>query len=773
MTWRNVALAAFLFGAVGAWGQAGVATAIGKGLKSFIVSLPAKKNPLEPSGFPTLPPREGQLPPARPFGADEREFQIVESGQVMTRGKRVVATGGIHARYKGYDFFGSTLEGDHDTEIYTLSGDVKVIGQDAVVTGRKVTVFMKTESFIAEDADSQLRPSFLKGKVLDDVYLRGARLDGTQREVHSHDGGITTCNLPHPHFEIRAESTTIRPTKRAILRKVKVIILGKKIFELPYLSIPLEERSDRYLPEVGRSDDEGYFIRFKYPIPLKGNHNFLDARLAYMTKLGTEIGADFTYDRLDMRGTIRTTGRFGPQGQSMEVVTQHSQNLGSVRIDVSNNFQRQSYLLAPENTLLNSVVSLNWSQATGQTGLSYYRASNDGSSFKYLQQTLTLNDTRNFGRSTRWDISMIHSSNSSSFSGGTDVKREQLDLQMRGTHDMKAGTAELEYRRSIPIGEVENFFGSADRTPVLSFRSTSERILGSRFREYPVQINFSLGEYTQPGQQQERLSRGALELAFAKSTTSGRLTTDLGGTYKQGVYSDGTAQYIKGANGGFRYGLGRGVGLNFRYNFLEPHGFTPFNFDRSGEYNLATMDLSFNPTRTTLLGAQTGYDFRQEQAQQTAWQSVGVRSEWTPAPWFRLRSLSTYDTFNKGWSNVRLDLAWEAGATRVGFGARYDGFRHTWGNVNIFVDGFKWGRLKTSALLVYNGYLEEFEARHFSFTYDLHCAEAILQIIDNPTGFRSGTQISFFIRLKALPFDTPFGTGRRGQSFGTGTGFGF
>lgn len=774
MTWRILCSAGVAFGLVSfGFAQIGTASAIEGALKVVPKGGLGTKKPLEPSGFPTLPAKEGQLPPPRPFGEEEKIFQILQSEKSQNRGRRVIASGGVHARYKGYDLFGSTLEGDHDAEIYTLTGDVKVIGQDAVVTGRKVTVFMKTNSFIAEDAETQLSPTFLKGRVKDNVYTTGRILEGSEREIHSHDGGITTCNLDHPHFRIHADYTTVRPTKRIILRRVKIELFGKKLIELPFLSIPLDQR-DRYLPEVGQSPDEGYFIKFKYPIQLKGDNNLLNARFEYMTKLGTGLGLDFLYDNPNMRGNMKVWGLFGTNNKSFEVVNQHSQRFGNLEISVSNNFQRQSYLLAPQNTILSSQVNLTLQQSTGQSDFSYYRSSNDGESFKYLQQTLSLSDTRQFGRLTRTNFNVTYTSNGSSFAGGEDISREQVDLEFRGSHELKAGTAELEYRRSIPVGEVENFFGSSDRTPVLSFRSDTARLLGNRFSGLPVQINMSLGEYTQPGQEVERLSRGALELAFSKSTGQNRrLSMDISGSLKQAVYSDGTAQYINGFNGGARYRLGRTTGLNFRYSYLEPHGFTPFQFDRTGEYNLATADLSFEPVRNLQIGAQTGYDFRQEQLQQTAWQSLGFRTEWTPASWFKLRGLSTYDTFSKAWSNVRLDLAYNPGDTSIGIGARYDGFRHTWGNVNVFVDGFKWGRLKTSAILVYNGYLKQFEARHFSFTYDLHCAEAIFQIIDNPLGFRPGTQFSFFIRLKAFPFDTPFGTGRRGQSFGTGTGYGF
>lgn len=765
-----------------------MASAVGQALKGLGNPV-QQKPPLEPTGFPGLPPKDQTLPPPRDFDESERVFKILQSKDWSQDGRIIRAEGGIHARYKGYDLFGSTLEGDHDSEIYTLTGDVKVIGKDALITGRKVTVYMKTRSFKAEDSNSQLAPSFLKGNTLDDVYLRSGFMEGTEREIHSHNGGLTTCNLEHPHYEILADNTTIRTFKRIILRKVRINLFGRTLLTLPYLSIPLDQRGEKYLPEVGQSQDEGYFIKFKYWIPLKGNNNTLATRFHYMTKLGTGLGADFTYQSASSGGSVRVFGQLGSNNRSYEIYNQHRQsfrfgrrpqefepdNRDTFTIDVSNQITSQSYLTAPENTLVNSNVNMLFQQRDAQTSFSYYRNTNEGPSFSYLQQTLTLGDQRDiFG--IRTDLSATMTSNLSSFSGGEDVKREQLDLNFRGSRDLLHGTAELEYRRSIPIGEVDNFFGSTDRTPVLSFRTNSGQLMGKKWAPYPVQMLFSIGEYSQPGQVEERLSRGAIELAFGKSTPSDkRFVFDLGGSYKQTVYSNDTAQYVAGFNGGARYNLNsRGsTFLNFRYSYLEPHGYTPFSFDQTGNYNLATLDLNVSPYRNLEVGAQTGYDFRQEYFQQTAWQSIGIRSQWTPTPFFQLRGLTSYDTFNKSWSNVRLDLSYKPGVTTVGIGARYDAFRHTWGNVNIFVDNLKMGRLKASTLLIYNGYLRQFEARHFSFTYDLHCAEAIFQIIDNSVGFRPGTQFGFFIRLKALPFNTPFGTGNRGQSFGTGTGFGY
>lgn len=102
-----------------------------------------------------------------------------------------------------------------------------------------------------------------------------------------------------------------------------------------------------------------------------------------------------------------------------------------------------------------------------------------------------------------------------------------------------------------------------------------------------------------------------------------------------------------------------------------------------------------------------------------------------------------------------------------------DGVRNSWANLNLFIDALKIGRLKVSALLLYNGYLQRFDSKHFALTYDLHCAEAVLQVLENNTGFRPGREIVFFIRIKGLPFDTPFGIGNQGQPLDYGTGGGW
>ena len=732
------------------------------------------QNPLEPKGFPGLPPREGDLPPPRPFGEEERELRLLQ-GKWSGKNSRIKATNGVHAVYKGYDLFASEMDGDTQEEIFTLRGDVRVIGADAVVKGQTVVVNFKERSFKAIDGDVQMRPSFLQGKTLDDVYLRGGTAHGTQREIWAYNSELTSCNLDEPHFCLLSDSANIRTGKRMILRKVTIRILDNDILKLPYLSIPLEDRSDRYLPEVGQSQDEGYYIKVKVPIQLKGRTSFLDAKVDYFTKLGNGLGADYQYETREMMGYLRAYGLVGGQQRTFTLDQSHQMRIGSLELTVQNNFQNQNYLTSPENTLLNTRVAMNIMQKSGaSTSMQLYRTSNESTDFRSIFETLSLADSRSFGK-TRTSVDLTYSKNSSSFTGSTPVERSQLDVRLRGTHEFSKGTAELEYQRSIPIGDTTNFFSSPDRTPVFTFRSDAARLFGRRSAEsIPWNAELSVGEYgnqTFNNTGPERISRGNFDLNISRpSRSQSRFGIDMDFRYRQGIYSDDTAQYVLGYNTAARYSLGRRTGINLRYNYLQAHGFSPLQFDRTGRSNLASADLSFEPLRRVTIGAQTGYDFLLEEQQETAWQSIGTRFEWNPTDFVQLRTLSSYDTFSKVWSNTRIDFSWKSGSMFVAAGARYDGIRHTWGNANIYVDGFKAGRLKMSMLLAYNGYLRQFEARHFSFTYDLHCAEAIFQVIDTPVGFRPGTQFGFFIRLKAFPFNTPFGLGRSGQSFGIGTG---
>jgi hypothetical protein len=750
--------------------QGSLYAGVGKAILKNIAKPTPPRNPLEPSGFPSPSARLGELPAPRPHAEDESTLTLVSSGPSKFLNRKLLVKGGFQAKYRGYDLFGDELEYDSDKQVAIVTGNARVFGNEAFVNGQRITVDFVARNFRAEDSEVTVTPEGSAGRLTENLFLKGDRLSGNQREIFGQDCEGTTCDKEHPHFHVEGGRVTVRPGKRAIFRSARFRVFDRTLLGVPYFVVPLERRSDRYLPEVGQSQDEGYYAKFRIPVETRDDRNELYARLDYFTKLGNGFGADYLYENLNYSGSIRAYGLLG-RDRTAELVTQHRQTIGRLSLSLNNNFQRQNYLNAPQNSFLSSQLNLGYSHGFGTTNFGYYRYQNDGSSFSSTQQTLSFGDNSSWSPRTRTSIDLTYTDSNSSFGTGNS-RRQQLDVRFRGTQDLNKADAELSYVRSIPVGETKGFVSGSDQTPVLTLRSDSARLFGNRFgRELPSQLDFSVGEYSNPSAG-NRLTRGLINIASAKpDSMSGRWGLGLDGRFQQGVYSDDTAQYTVGLNAAGRYTFGPTSSASLRYSYLESYGFTPIDFDRQGRYNFLSADLLFTPIRNVRLGAQTGYDFQLEQQDLTAWQTVGVRAEWSPMRNLQLRSLSTYDPFQKAWSNVRFDLNGRLrnGAT-LSAGARYDGIRKVWGNTNLYLDGLQLGRLKFGTLLSYNGYIKQFEARHFSFTYDLHCWEAVLQVIDNPIGFRSGRTINFFVRLKAAPWDTGFGLGSRGSSFGTGTG---
>jgi hypothetical protein len=726
-------------------------------------------NPMEPGQRPTdeaPEPEQDQRPP-------QNSIRFINADRKSGKGDEVVLEGNVHIQYRGYDLYANRIEGNTRTRVFTLVGGGRLEGNDMLLRGERITVDFRTDTFTADDHSGILLPALLQGNTEGPLYIRGKYADGTPDEIHLKVSKVTTCEYDHPHYELDGENTTIRPEKRVILRNARFRLFGKTLLRIPYLVIPLDTRRERYTPEVGKTPDQGYYIKTQWGIPTRGP-NDLTGYVDYFEKLGAGLGARFRYAGESHQGFIRAYGLTGSE-DTKELNIGHRQFIGSALFSVESNLQNRNYLNAPENKIWQTRASLILPQGRNNTRFNYSRNSNESPTFRSVQEVLGMSDQRIFDQRTRWTLDASWVRSLSEFSTADPVKREQVDVRFRGTKDLVRLVAELEYQRSIPVGETANFFSTGDRTPLLALRSDSGRLFGPAFAQsWPFRTELSVGEFVNPSNR-ERVTRSFFDIDLNRADNSSqRQGFGINARFRQGVYSDGTAQFATQLNASYRYNFTSETAFNLRYNFLRPRGFTPLAIDRVGNTNFASADISFKVARPLTLGLQSSYDFRYEDnGLSTGWQQVAARMEYLPHDWLQLRSLSSYDPVLKKWTNTRVDLAYARNDTFVGVGARYDGIRKVWGNLNVFADGLRWGRLSASFLANYNGYTKQFDSRQFSFAYDLHCGEAVLQILENNIGFRSGREIYLFLRIKALPFDSRFGTGTQGQPIGIGTGQGF
>lgn len=734
-------------------------------------------NPLDARGFnQRLPER---TVPIGPEPVSSKDLIIRKSGVVQTNADGGHLEGGFVAELRGYRMEGDVLDWNRHSQVYIISGNASLIGPDATVTARRIVVDYQNRSYELFSGETEMRPTLIGGFLQTDIYSVARHGSGTEREQFLDFSDLTTCNYPEPHYYLQARHTDLRYNKRIIFRDLSVWVLGHHLFNLPFLSIPLDQRRYNNLPTIGRDAYEGYFIKTNYGWPLKGNQT-LTTRQDIMSKLG--FGAGFAYRTEHRTGSNPYTSEltvYGVQNIRMLDVTQsHDQSFKWGKVSVQNQYTGNDYLSAPGSQILNSRFSVILNQRYGSTGFNYNRSSNSGTGFNSLNQTFGFTNNESIGSSFHENTQITYTDSASSYTNGStssSVDRKSIDVNFDAQEDLHKAQAELQYQRSIPVGQTsQTFVGGTDRTPVISLATDSARMFGQGFGQlFPIKTSASIGQFGDP-QSGADITRDRFDVSFDKQTdVKKRFSVDVQGQFAQSFYSDNTAQFLLGTNETFTYRLGRDTAANVRYSYLRPEGYTPLGIDQSGRSNLLSEDLSFRVARPLLIGAQSSYDFVQRSEGSVGWSPVGLRMEYNPHEWLLLRTLATYDPFYKGVANYRFDGTWQPGATLVGLGVRYDNTRSTWAEVDLYVSSFKCGRLKTDFRMSYNGYSKQFNSIQASLTYDLHCAEAIAQIVDNPIGFQSGTSFQFFIRLKGLPLDTSFGSGTRGQPFGYGTGIGY
>ncbi len=739
-----------------------------------LVPTEVPPNPLQPTGFGTEDIGKTGLIPLPE--SDDKSFQILRSGRTRQSSESVEMSGGVEFTYHGYHMFADSVDGNLDTHIFSLRGDVKMIGKDALVSGSQITVDFDKKIYHAVDSKADLKPGLLQGKVLKDLYSHGRESFGSANENQTLYGGITSCDLLRPHYEIDGDNIIVRPGKRAIFRKARIRLFGRTILKVNYLSVPLDDNAYNNTPEVGQSEQEGYFIKTRWGIPLRG-YNTLYSRIDYMEKLGLGIGADWLYKTQVIDGRLNVYTILGP-GEMVKITNQHQQKFAWGSLVLNSDYENNNYLVQPGAVSQSERAMLTFPQRNGSvTRVSLSESTQSSGRTKSTSEQVGISDSRKYGSKFTTMVDVNYQTTGTTYQslqGPITTTRQNLNVKVEAQEDLNKATAEFQYQRQIPIGSTLALYGSNNQTPEVSLSSDAKRLMGDSFAaNWPFRTTLSIGEFTDEfgaGQ----ITRDSFDLKFQHpDRSSGPLHSDISGGFRQGIYSDNTAQYVLDFSDTESYRLGNQTSLNFRYNYLRPYGYSPISIDQAGKQNVATADLSVKPIKTLSIGAQSGYDMIRLQNSQAAWQPVGVRIEWQPKDYYLMRTQAMYDTLQGAWSNIRIDMSYKPGATFLSVGSYYDGIRHTWNNVNLFLDGLTWGKTKLSAILTYNGYTQQFDNQQYSMIYDLHCAEAVFTFQEQKTGFNPGRTLTFFLRIKALPFSSPFGAGSRGQPLGTGTGTSF
>ncbi len=697
-----------------------------------------------------------------------------------------VRASNVTMTYGEYELRGGRLEGDLDEDlIFTDSPSLTYRGQ--TLLGDAVRFNTRLKTYRIENLRTALTPEFLQNRAISPLYLAGGSIAGRENEpIVGNDATATSCDRSRPHYLIQAGAIEISPGKRVTMRHAAISYRGRRLVVLPTVVVPLDRRLPRggYQPSVGRTVEEGWFARvgFNYLLSRQAPGMY---RVDLMERKGIGLGVEQAWNTARAMGEAAVYGiPFGPQGSNLSGRVHSRLALGGGNeLDLGFDTRRNDYRTLPDTTDRNIRLGYSFRGSGLDTQLSLSSRSNRSGAYESSSSAANLSQRFTFGRSGSIQFNADYSrysSGTTTTTGTTAQTNETLNARIQADFSAPTYALQLVANRNVPVGERsgQSYFGGVERLPEI----TLSRFRFARGPLSTVPLLFTLGA----GKFSEGVSSGSGTIrTVTERVTAGfdfgsqryaiarNTDLDVSVGFTQYLYGEGAAQYILRSNSSLVQHWGKKSGIAFRYTYQQPHGGTPFRFDRQGKYHSLTADMGLLDDSRLQLTARVGYDLSGSDYGGGAqpWQTLSANLYIRPVDWLRLRNLLTYDPNTGEFVSITSDLRLRGSRDfALDLVSRYDPRTHRFGQVNAYLNLPLLPAWRVILLTQYNGYLSRFESRNLQIIHDMHCLEASLTFIDNPYGWRADRQVMFQIRVKAFPSFQQFGTGLYGQALDTSVG---
>ncbi len=734
------------------------------------------------------PTAKGQTPPdtagpgdraGRPDGPAAPSRASITFDEAEIHGTRIRATN-VSFVSGEYAVTGGLVDGDTE-DVLVFTGSPVLTYRSQVMTGESIRFRPRERAYLVQRLHAALTPDFLQGRVASPLFLSAGGLTGRQGEPASgSDAVVTGCEREEPHYLVRAGSIEVDPGRRIVLKRAGIVLWGRRLVTLPSLLIPLDRSAPErgYTPQVGRSADEGWFVKsaFNYAAGETGRGVYhVDA----MQLKGLGLGIDQTWQSRRSAGMTSIYGiPAGGVSKDLSGRIDLRQNLGAGQnLTVNADLRKNSYLTMPGNTSLGARLGYSSMSAGGDTAISLNRQTNESANYSTESLGSSLSRSWRFGRSGSLSVAADYSRSATS-GGSYQQVQESLTTRMQAESRGTNYNLQLVANKAVPMGggTGQQYYGGVQKLPEMAL--TSYRFTEGWAARLPATFNLTAGRYTESGTlgrtaiTTERVV-GGFDLTGARWSLARGTGLDLSGGFQQYAYSDGSAQYLVRSSVGLQQQLGGRSRFSLSHTYSRPEGGTPLRFDQQGQYHSVNADLRLVGGGRLEFGVRSGYDFTRGSYAgiQQPWQTLSANALYKPAQGSRVRAMMTYDPNQGEWISSTADLRLAgSGDSSFSLLARYDPRRHRMANANSHIV-MPLGRVwRITALAQYNGYLSRFESKALQVTRDLHCMEVVFTYMENPFGYRAQRQITFQLRIKALPILNQFGSGAFGQSLDTSTG---
>jgi hypothetical protein len=732
---------------------------------------PAAPTPPSPSVEAPPQPQETVTQPTGSTGAVAREapgdFVELKSAEHIRYDveRRIVrANGDVLFGYQDVDVSADDMVADLRADTAVLSGHVTLRTKGEELHGDSLLVHLDTREWEFTHAGAAISPGYFESGVVAPLYVGAREVLGWPDHLVALGGEFTTCNLPHPHYEITARRLRIWPGRKLIADHASLSILGHHVITLPWFLVPLRESQRQpFIPLVGQNEFEGTFLKTLINYVLNDD-SYGTAHLDLMSRRGFGKGIEHTevYPHGRTNLYLYQVDNTSTGASELSVRGAHQQDLGNgLSLRANTDFRKDSYYYVAGSQVTNSQVSLNRQKPGSYSSLAF-DYNKTASTFDFTRWATSL---RHEDTGPRWGLSLDSRYDSqTTFSGEADDREWNNRIQVTD-HEARMDARLVVSKRFDPDGDAytgDDFYQVVDHLPELVLETDTYRLRGAP-AGMPARMTLSVGNFSERPTLLDAYRvyfsyQGLPNTIRLGPTTRANVQT----RFEQYLYGDRdhTAQYDYGGNVRLEQDLGSNLQAQLGYTLLEPKGFTPFRFDYIGSYRTAAFDLNYRRSERYRARLRTGYD-----ARFSRWQDVLARVDMPLHRNLQLGVSTGYDP-NRGMPRDLLTtLRFGDYRTALQVSTRYQPRDGRLLRATSYLDWVATPKWRIQILSSYDGIQHEWVYGEVLLTRDLHCWQAMAYYSLQRNLFR----LEF--RIKAFEWGKPdFGVGRYGQYLDTSMG---
>ena len=237
-----------------------------------------------------LCPPSGIVPPPEPVSEEKRQQLHIKVDQAESLSNNVTRfTGNVEIEYLGNRISSDQADYDKQKDLVTVTGNVVINGQTAVLSGERAVIDPSGERGTIEISNYHLRAShaFGRARQIKLIDKNHARL----KEI-----SYTTCNPGQEDWLLKAERLELDyATNTGEAWDTTMRFKGVPFLYTPYINFPLQGRKSGLLaPTIGTSESRGTDITQPYYWNI-APHRDATLSLRNMTARGTMLESEYRY----------------------------------------------------------------------------------------------------------------------------------------------------------------------------------------------------------------------------------------------------------------------------------------------------------------------------------------------------------------------------------------------------------------------------------------------------------------------------------------------